>query len=59
MLYKIAPDLCTWLFHSGIISRILDLQDFVLLGNWTITATYGHRVSPPLRAHAAQALYEI
>ncbi|CAH3019175.1 unnamed protein product [Porites evermanni] len=28
---------------TGIISRILDLQDFALLGNWTITATYGHK----------------
>lgn len=30
--------------HQGIISKRLDLGDFILHGNWTITAVYGHQV---------------
>ena len=30
--------------HQGIISKRLDLGDFILMGNWTITAVYGHQV---------------
>lgn len=29
----------------GIISKVLQLGDFVIMGNWTITALYGHEVS--------------
>jgi len=34
----------TALYSPGIISRRLDLGDFILMGNWTITAVYGHQV---------------
>ena len=30
--------------YQGIISKRLDLGDFILHGNWTITAVYGHQV---------------
>ena len=30
--------------HQGIISKRLELGDFILMGNWTITAVYGHQV---------------
>ena len=30
--------------HQGIISKRIDLGDFILHGNWTITAVYGHQV---------------
>ena len=36
---------CVLLFvYQGIISKRLDLGDFILHGNWTITAVYGHQV---------------
>ena len=34
----------TLFFYQGIISKRLDLDDFILMGNWTITAVYGHQV---------------
>lgn len=36
--------------HQGIISERIDLGDFILHGNWTITAVYGHKVFHRTRA---------
>lgn len=33
-----------YFFHQGIIARELKLNDFIIKGNWTITALYGHQV---------------
>lgn len=32
------------LFYQGIIAEELKLNNFVIKGNWTITALYGHKV---------------
>ena len=38
------PTYYTVLCFQGIISKRIDLGDFILHGNWTITAVYGHQV---------------
>lgn len=45
------PDLSS---DTGFISKVLELGDFVLLGNWTIEAWFGHQLS-----HNTSAQFEV